>query len=178
VAHFVAFLRGMNLGNRRITNDALRAAFEQIGFTDVVTFRASGNVIFSSSENDEAAVTKAVEDGLREQLGYDVPTFLRSEPELEAMVAFEPFPPREVEASEGKLQVILLLRAPSAAARKKMLALGSDDDRLAFAERELYWLPKGRMSDSELDLGAIDKGIGPTTIRTEGTIEQIAKKLA
>ena len=43
---YVAFLRGMNLGSRRIKNDELRAEFEQLGFEDVATFRASGNVIF------------------------------------------------------------------------------------------------------------------------------------
>lgn len=177
MARFVAFLRGMNLGNRRITNDALRAAFLAIGFEDVVTFRASGNVIFTG-DGTEAAVTKRVEEGLREQLGYDVPTFLRSQAELEAIVAFEPFTPSEAKGFEGKLQVVLLLRPPAAAARKAVLAQAGNDDRLAFAERELYWLPKGRMSDSELDLGAIDKQIGPTTIRTEGTVEQITKKLS
>jgi uncharacterized protein (DUF1697 family) len=38
---YVAFLRGMNLGNRRIKNDELRAEFEALGFEGVATFRAS-----------------------------------------------------------------------------------------------------------------------------------------
>ena len=43
----VAFLRGMNLGGRRIKNEQLRAEFEALGYADVGTFRASGNVLFA-----------------------------------------------------------------------------------------------------------------------------------
>ena len=166
----------MNLGNRRITNDALRAAFETIGFAGVVTFRASGNVIFTA-DDDEAAVTNRVEEGLSEHLGYEVPTFVRSAAELEAMAAYQPFPAEQVEASNGKLQVGMLLRKPTAAKRKAVLAMATDEDPLELHERELYWLPSGGLLESDLDLDAIDKLIGPTTRRTKGTVEQLAKKL-
>ena len=42
--------------------------------------------------------------------------------------------------------------------------------------RELYWLPRGGISESDLDLKALDAALGPTTIRTKGTIDQIAAK--
>jgi hypothetical protein len=61
--------------------------------------------------------------------------------------------------------------------RTKVLALATDSDRLAFEGRELYWLPSGRMSDSELDLDAVDKLVAPSTRRTMGTLEQLAHKL-
>ena len=65
---------------------------------------------------------------------------------------------------------------PSAAARKEALALASDEDLLAIDGRELYWLPQARMFDSELDLKALEALVGPWTMRTMGTIEQIAAK--
>ena len=68
----VAFLRGMNLGGRRITNDDLRAEFEALGFADVACFRASGNVVFSAKDG-EAKLTSEIEAGLGEALGYEVP---------------------------------------------------------------------------------------------------------
>ena len=40
MSRYVAFLRGMNLGGRRITNDALRAQFEALDCDEVATFRA------------------------------------------------------------------------------------------------------------------------------------------
>lgn len=176
MSRYVAFLRGMNLGGRRIKNEELRAEFEALGFKDVGCFRASGNVIFAAKEGDEAKLAAKVEAGLGEALGYEVPVFLRSAAELLAVAAQEPFDAKALSASKGKLQVIFLQAKPKAAARKQVLALATDDDRLAIEGRELYWLPKGGMSDSELDLKAIATALGKHTIRTMGTVEQIATK--
>src|ERR1044071_3416059 len=111
---YVAFLRGMNLGGRRIKNEELRAEFEALGFEDVATFRASGNVIFAAEKRAEGTLTRTIEKGLGEALGYEVPTFLRSAAEVAAVAAQEPFDPKRVAASKGKLQVSLLLKKPSA----------------------------------------------------------------
>jgi uncharacterized protein (DUF1697 family) len=60
---YVAFLRGMNLGGRRIKNDELRREFEALGFADIACFRASGNVVFGADEGDEGALTSRIEAG-------------------------------------------------------------------------------------------------------------------
>jgi uncharacterized protein (DUF1697 family) len=174
---YVAFLRGMNLGNRRIKNDELRAEFETLGFADVASFRASGNVIFASDKGQgESALAGEIETGLGVGLGYEVPVFLRSYAEVAAIAARQPFAAKLVERSKGKLQVLLLAKKPSAAARRKALALASEEDLLAIGDRELFWLPSGGTIDSGLDLKAIDATLGKGTMRTMGTIEQIAAK--
>lgn len=173
---YVAFLRGMNLGGRRIKNDELRREFEALGFADVACFRASGNVVFSVDEGDEAVLTGLIEAGLEESLGYAVPVFLRSAAELRSIAASEPFEASLVAASKGKLQVVLLLDTPTKRQRKAALDLATDEDRLAIDGRELYWLPSSGMSESELDLKGIGAALGLTTIRTKGTIDQIATK--
>src|SRR5689334_8753020 len=175
---YVAFLRGMNLGNRRIKNEELRRHFEAMGFEEVATFRASGNVIFSAPKREaEAKLAARVGAELDERLGYDVPVFLRSAKEISAVTEQEPFDPKAVAKSKGKLQVSFLKKKPAAAARKKALALASDEDRLAIEGRELYWLPSGGISESDLDLKAIDAALGAGTMRTMGTVEQIVVKL-
>jgi uncharacterized protein (DUF1697 family) len=173
---YVAFLRGMNLGKRRIKNDELQAEFETLGFEDVGTFRASGNVIFGAPNQSEGALTKTVEAGLGDALGYEVSVFLRGCAEVAAIAAQEPFAAKLVKASKGKLQVTMLAKKPTAAARKQVLALSTDEDRLAIEARELFWLPSGGTLESELDHKAIAKALGTGTQRTMGTIEQIATK--
>ena len=173
---YVAFLRGMNLGGRRIKNEELRAEFEALGLVEVGCFRASGNVVFAADEKNEAKLTERIEAGLGEALGYEVPVFLRGAAELRAVAAQEPFDAKALKASKGKLQVTFLVQKPKAAARKRALALASDDDRLSIEERELYWLPKGGLSDSELDLKELAAALGRNTVRTMGTVEQIASK--
>ncbi len=68
------------------------------------------------------------------------------------------------------------MKKPTAAAKKKVLALASDEDLLAIEGRELYWLPSGGLLESGLDLKAIEALLGTDTRRTMGTIEQIAAK--
>jgi uncharacterized protein (DUF1697 family) len=176
---YVAFLRGMNLGNRRIKNEELRAHFEAMGLEEVATFRASGNVIFATPKREaESKLARRVEAELDEQLGYDVPVFLRSAEEIAAIAGRKPFAAAKVKKSRGKLQVSLLRKKPSPAAKEKSLALATDDDLLAIEGHELYWLPSGGLLESELDLKAIEALLGTDTRRTIGTIEEIARRVA
>ena len=172
-----AFLRGVNLGrNRRVSGAELRSLFEEMGFRDVNTFRTSGNVVFGAGGESVAELTARIEQHLAESLGYEVATFLRTASQLRAIADHEPFAPSLIEASSGKLQVAMLTEKPGSALRDDVLAIATDDDRLAFGDRELYWLPSGGMSDSALDMKAIGKLLGSTTIRTKGTIDLMAAK--
>lgn len=174
---YAAFLRGINISNRRVKNDTLRLCCEEIGFVDVAIFRASGNVILGTEgKSDPEEVTRRLEDGLEDSLGYEVVVFLRTGAQVRAIARHEPFDAALIEASTGKVQVSLLAKAPSAATRKQVLSLGTAEDRLAIRGRELYWLPSGGISESGLDLKAIETALGLSTMRTKGTIEQIAAK--
>lgn len=174
---YAAFLRAVNLGrNRRVSGADLRSHFEALGLRDVATFRTSGNVVFTAGSESVAKLTARIEEGLTAALHHEAVVFLRSADELRALAGHEPFDPAIVDASTGKLQVLLLAAEPSAEARAKARELTSDEDRLAFGERELYWLPSGGTLDSSLDWKALGGLLGPSTMRTKGTIEQLAAK--
>jgi uncharacterized protein (DUF1697 family) len=176
VNRYVAFLRGMNLGKRRIKNEELSAEFEHLGFAEVACFRASGNVVFAAENDDEIELTELIEAGLGEALGYAVPVFLRGEDELGEIAAQRPFESDLLAASKGKLQVALLPEKLGAAGRRQVLAYSSDEDRLTTDGRQLYWLPSGGISESDLDLKELEALAGPWTMRTKGTIEQLVAK--
>jgi uncharacterized protein (DUF1697 family) len=174
---YAAFLRGINLGKvRRISNADLKRHFEDMGLEEVGTFRASGNVIFTAGRESEKKLIARVEKALREALGYDVTVFLRDEKELKAIAALQPFPPKTVERSKGKLQVSILPKAPAKKARDAVLAMATEDDPLAFGERELYWLPSGGQMQTDLNLRAIDDLVGENTRRTKNMVSEIAEK--
>jgi len=177
VARYAAFLRGINLGrNRRITGAQLRSLFGGMGFEDVATFRTSGNVVFGADREPMAGMTDRVEGSLRDSLGYEVAVFLRTAAEVQAIAGHQPFDRELVERAEGKLQVVMISAKPVASARKEVLALATDEDRIALGDRDLYWLPSGGIRDSALDPKAIEKLVGPATVRTKGTIERLAAK--
>jgi uncharacterized protein (DUF1697 family) len=177
VERYVAFLRGINLGNRRVKSPELIGHFEAMGFEDVATFRASGNVVFVDPAGDtEAKVQSRVEAGLEEALGYDVAVFLRSAKEVAAIAAREPFDAKAIKASKGKPQVVILGRKPSAKAKKTLEEITPDGDLMVVEGRELHWLPTVGLSETELDTKALDAALGKGTTRTAGTIEAIAAK--
>jgi uncharacterized protein (DUF1697 family) len=176
-ATHAAFLRGVNLGAQRKTGSAqLRACFEGIGLDEVETFRTSGNVVLAARRESAAKLTGRLEAALRESFGFEVKVFLRTARQVRAIAEHDPFPPAAVKRSGGKLQVALLSKAPPAAARDAVLAMATDEDLLAFEERELYWLPNGRMTDSRLNLRAVEKLTDAWTMRTKATIELLAAK--
>jgi uncharacterized protein (DUF1697 family) len=177
MARYVAFLRGVNLGkNRRVKNEALKSAFAAGGFEAVETFRASGNVAFEATRASDERIASAAEAALAAELGFEVTVFVRSAKETVAIAAQEPFDEEAVAASKGKLQVALLATKPTAAGRRKALAMAGEGDLLAIRGRELYWLPSAGTLETELDLKALESVVGPWTMRTMGTIEQLAAK--
>ena len=170
---YAAFIRAVNLGkNRRVTGAQLKTLFEEAGAEEVSTFRTSGNVVFESSRD----MGSALEKHLEKALGHEVVIFLRSAKDVKAIAAHEPFPSKDVEASKGKVQIAMLGKKPTAGKQKKALALATDKDLFAFGKRELYWLPSGGTMESELDRKALDELLGPSTMRTKGTVEQLAAK--
>ena len=170
---YAAFLRAVNLGkNRRVTGARLKTLFEEAGADEVATFRTSGNVVFEAPRD----MGSALEKHLEKALGHEVVIFLRSAKDVKAIAAHEPFPSKDVEASKGKVQIAMLGKKPTAGKQKKALALATDQDLLEFGKRELYWLPSGGTMESELDRKALDDLLGPSTMRTKGTVEQLAAK--
>jgi uncharacterized protein (DUF1697 family) len=167
VARYAAFLRAINVGGRRIKGPALCLPFTDMGFGDVQSFRASGNVVFDAPRKPAEG---RVEDGLEKALGYEVGAFLRGPAELAELAGGEPFEPG------ARYHVWFLKRLPPQARQRDVLALGTEDDRLAFGKRELFWRPRGKMMDTGLDLDAVGKMIGLNTVRTNGTVEQIHSK--
>ena len=67
---YIAFLRGINVGNIRIRMTDLKAAFEQMGFSDVKTYLQTGNVVFESDKT-LVDIKSILEKGLSNTFKYD-----------------------------------------------------------------------------------------------------------
>lgn len=173
---YVAFLRAINIGGRRASSRQLAACLEGRGFENVANFRASGNLIFDAPRASESTIAKRVNEALTAGLGFEVRTFLRTAAQVRAVADFDPFPPKILAKSHGKLQVALLAKAPPKRARDEILALATAADPLAISGRELYWLPRGPTMQTDLDLRQLDRLAGDNTRRTKRMIEEIAAK--
>ena len=96
MTRYFAFLRAINVGGHVIKMDRLRQIFESLGFYKVETFIASGNVVFESRSGNLKSLEQKIEQGLREDLGYEVVTFIRTEAELLEIATYQPFAPSEL----------------------------------------------------------------------------------
>ncbi len=168
---YVAFLRAINVGGRRITMDELRKVFMSMGFADVESFIASGNIIFGAEGGRSAEVLERdIEDGLQTALGYAVTTFLREPPALAAIVdaAFV--------GVAGSHQIGMMKAPPPPENIAATLALQTDNDLITIVDREVHWVRRDP-GGSKLSNGHFERALGmPATFRSVPMLQRITAK--
>lgn len=80
---YIALLRGVNVGGKnKISMPALKIAFEEIGFLDVITYINSGNIIFSSDIKNESELIKICESAIVNTFKLNIPVTIISAKDL------------------------------------------------------------------------------------------------
>ena len=157
--------------------DHLRTLFEALGFSNVETFIASGNVIFDSKSKSTRALEKKIEAFLQEKLGYAVVTFIRSTVEVATIAGYEPFDAADPRAERNVVYIAFLADAPAEETKQKLLSFATEDDELHVSGREVYWRSHKQMSESEFSGARLEKILGvPATLRNFTTIKRLGSK--
>ena len=74
---YIALLRGINIsGKNKISMPELKTYLEELGYVDVLTYLNSGNVVFSTDENDENTLSNTIKDMIQKRFGLDIPVFV------------------------------------------------------------------------------------------------------
>lgn len=176
---YVAFLRAINLGSHTVKMDDLRRLFEEMGFSNVETFIASGNVLFEADLTCSQALERQVEEALQAALGYGVATFIRTTDELAEIIRYQPFQDAGLESGSHTLYIAFLAKPPGEQAVQKLLALASEVNQFHVHACEIYWLCQTSFSDSGFSLAQLEKALGlPATIRNASTVKKIVEKYA
>lgn len=151
--------------------DGLVELFEDLGYDEVDTYRASGNVSFEATA-DREALEAAIEEHLEEALDYDVPTFVRSAQELEAIIGRAAFS-EEADQSKRKRYVVFLKQPLDESGVGKLADLQNDVDRFEADGSAIYWLRRMDAGES-MATGGIEKQLGVVaTRRTLNTVERM-----
>lgn len=174
---YVALLGSVNVGGRRIKMDVLRLAVASLGHENVETFIASGNVLFTSLIDDPHALETSIEARLKQEFGYEVPTYVRTGPELAQVIAYRPFAASDHDDPANTLYVTFLRNAPAENAESNLKALATVDDEFAVRGREMYWLRRKKISESKITPAMFRKAAPvPGTSRNITTVRTLAKK--
>ena len=152
--HYAAFLRALNVGGTSVIKmDELRRQFGKLGFTNVKTVLASGNVLFDA-KGSAAAVTKAIAS-----IGYTA--CVRTSAEVRRIAEYDPFGGKDPD----QLYISFLEKKPAADAVKRLMAIGPDQFHVDGTEA--YWLrprdaeqlPSGNVFEKILGVKATMRGL-------------------
>jgi uncharacterized protein (DUF1697 family) len=88
----VSMLRGINVsGHRKITMVQLKALYERLGHTRVITYIQSGNVVFTTDRPDTDDLADEIRGSIAGELGHDVTAVLRTAEQWGALIERNPF---------------------------------------------------------------------------------------
>jgi uncharacterized protein (DUF1697 family) len=178
MTRYVAFLRAINVRGRTVRMERLRDLFVSAGFGGVETFIASGNVIFESRSGSIPSLERRIEQALAGALGYPVATFVRRVRDLPAIAQHQPFRAGPEGTPEGNLYIGFLRGPLSPTARCELLHLASAASEFDVRGSEFYWLVRGNLLDAGVSGAALDRLLGPATVRNRNTVVRLAKKFA
>jgi uncharacterized protein (DUF1697 family) len=136
-------LRAVNVGGAsRIKMDALQRAYESMGFTDVRTLLASGNVVFRSRLKNRAELVKRIMQEIERRFGLNVEVIVRTLPELASVV--ERGPVLSPRADMSRLLVMFLADVPAAPAQAALLKWHKGPEMIELRGPEIYlYYPNG-----------------------------------
>lgn len=172
---YVAFLRAINVGGHTVSMSRLVEVFEALQCTEVTTFIASGNILFTSA-TQPSLLERQIDRHLEAELGFPAEAFVRTVPALAAVLVQEQFAEREVRAAHA-LMVGFVRKPASPEIAKRVEALSGPTDRLRCDGTELYWLRTTRESDPKL-ANRLEKAMGqPMTVRNVNTIRRVVERI-
>lgn len=173
---WIAFLRAVNVGGRKVEMARLRALLEGLGLTRVRSYIASGNAFFDAELDTPAAraeLVAAIERRLLTEFGFEIPVLLRSTDEVAAALAAAPFD--QVELTADTRLSIAFLSGPLTGLTLPLRSPKDDWELLAATEGEAYlvsWRLNGRVGGNPV--AALEKAFGVKgTARFFHTTEKI-----
>ena len=169
MARFVALLRAVNVGGRKLPMAELRALCAELGWEEVETYIQSGNIVFSAS-GKPAALEQRLEKSIRERLGLDVPVMVRTAGEWAALISANPFP--KVGRDEpNRLHMLVSKAAPDPQAAAKLTDRARAGESVGAAGGVLWIHYPNGAGTSKLTPALIDRACGsPSTARNWRTV--------
>lgn len=112
MAKFAAFLRGINVGGNKIVKmDELKKTFESMGFKNVRTVLASGNVLFEGVKTKTETLSKKLSNNLNDKFGFEIGVIVRSINDLKDLSDSNPF--KEIDVTpQTRLFITFLSEKP------------------------------------------------------------------
>lgn len=141
---YISILRGINVsGQKLIKMEALRKMYENMGFQNVITYVQSGNVIFSTNEEEPNIMAKTISDQIQLVFGFDVPLIVLTIDQLERIINDNPFA-NNTDKLGYHLYVTFLSSAPDYSVKSIIENKKQSDEEIHFSDHAIYlYCPTG-----------------------------------
>ena len=169
---YVALLRAVNVGGRKVPMAELRTVLADLGYDDVETYLQSGNATFTAMERSAAKVGQAVEAAIEKAFGFATPVIVTTPKAVAAIASANPF--KGVDTKE--VHVAFLSEQPKAAAAKAFPADRFAPDELRVGKKAAYLHYPNGVGRSKMTNALIEKHLGVTaTTRSWNTVTALSK---
>ena len=151
---------------------ALKACFEEMGFSDVKTVLASGNVLFSGRKLKEPTLESKVEAALLEATGREFMTFVRPVEYLQKLIEVDPYAKFKVPTNAKR--VVTFFRKPPSP--KPKLPIEKEKARILALNGHEAFTAYVVVPGNPVFMSLIEKSFGKeVTTRTWDTVKKLAK---
>lgn len=176
MGRFVALLRAVNVGGRKLPMAELRALCSELGWTDVATYIQSGNLVFSASGVAEA-LEAALERAIAGRFKMEVPVVVRTAAQWRRYAPSSPFP-QAAKDEPNRLMLLVSKKPPAAGAERAIQAKAAAGEQVRRTGDSLWiHFPQGS-GTSKLTPTLIDRAIGsPATSRNFNTVLKLEEML-
>ncbi len=171
----VSLLRGINVsGHKKIKMAALKALYEQLGFTQVVTYIQSGNVVFETSLRSRRNLQAKIAQGIAAEFGFSVPVVLRTGSELGRIVAECPFGNIDLASEGSRVGVAFLATTPAPEHVAQIQRFVTAPEELVICGQEIYLRCPDGFGQSKLNNAFLERQLKVTaTARNWKTVHKL-----
>jgi len=178
---YLALLRGVNVGGKKLAMADLRDVAEQLGYAGVSTYIQSGNLLFSSEDSDQPGLARVLEQEIAGRLGVQCGVVVLTGTDLNRVIADNPFPdepnPRALHAVLHQDEIGPDGHAQLATALERARARGCRDEA-ASAGRAIYLHTPDGFGRSELAVQFARTAVHKTgTARNWATVRKLMDML-
>lgn len=172
---YIALLRGINVGgNNKVEMSKLKKVFEELGFTNIITYINSGNVIFESAQKQPKNLAKQIEQAIHKQFGFTVRTLVKTHRDIQKLC--EALPAEWKNDVDQKTDILFLWDKFDNKRSVDLLSAKPGIDNLKYSAGTIIW----NLDKRNYNKSAMRKFIGTTlyknmTARNINTVRKLAE---
>lgn len=170
---YVALLRGINVGgNNKIEMVRLKQTFERLGFSDVKTFIASGNVIFHTDESDKEVLAGKIESAIKDDFRISIKVLLLDLKSIDNLV--KSIPSSWVNDKQMKCDVMFLWKEVDSKEVLKQLPFDPKIEDVLYIKGAVIWrIDRDKASKSRMFKIVGTKLHQLMTVRNPNTVRKL-----